>query len=76
MKLKTLKDLAYIDIINSVPLSVKVINIDRVKKEAIKWYKKAKEDCGEDWDLDNELEGEMWFIEHFFNLTEEDLKNG
>jgi hypothetical protein len=73
MKLKTLKDLTYIDIIDKGPVSVLVINVDRVKQEAIKWANKINLET-----LNQEVAyrngKRVQWIKDFFNLTEDDLK--
>jgi len=80
MKLKTLKDLerytheptrSYQNRKNTGNV-VKVVRIDKLKAEAVKWvkyYDKRREDSG---NLRGEWE-KNW-IKYFFNLTEEDVK--
>ncbi len=60
MKLKTLKDLEFYDR-HGVDDSKYISSI--LKDEAVKWVKADRPN------------GDItWFIKHFFNLTEEDLK--
>lgn len=65
-ELKTLKDLeSYADDTN-YPSMIDLVSKSDLKAEAIKWFKRhdVKEDAN------NQL---LWFIQHFFNIKEEDL---
>ena len=85
--LKTLKDISkiYIEIGET-----EIVKTDDLRQEAIKWVKHIKEDIKQldeieskpqsplgrmaTKGLDEVLEGQIKWIEDFFNLTEEDLK--
>lgn len=75
MKLKTLKDLQK----EADELSFGGYTIDTLRGEAIKWIKEMKNS-----DIYSETEQGIFesnfnvqeWIKHFFNITEEDIKNG
>ena len=70
--LKTLDDITHQRrIYLNGPIISEVIDI---KKEAIKWYKNNKKYNEKFCDMGSR--GAMIFIKLFFNITEEDLKNG
>ena len=65
-KLKTLKDLKSRDVMvyNSPDESdYDIVEVDELKQEAVKWYHRS---CGD----------KHKFIVDFFNLTEEEIKQG
>jgi len=62
-ELKTLKDLY------ENTTDKEIVMVKDLKAEAIKWLKRLK-----DKKFYNNKENLWWFIEHFFNLTEEDLQ--
>ena len=68
-ELKTLKDLDFYLIEKENGKKTDAITKTDLKAEAIKWLKRLK-----DKKFYNNKENLWWFIEHFFNLTEEDLK--
>jgi len=63
-KLKTLKDLEHIEDLKHQ--DSKLVYSWKLRQEAIKWHKQLGNNS-----RDNSVK---WFLEHFFNLTEEDLK--
>jgi len=79
-KLKTLKDLANVRYCGKSPLSeaeitFNCVDAEELKAEAIKWYHNVEYDK---WKRNLTIWQKsyiMEFIETFFNLTEEDLKN-
>ena len=74
MKFKTLKDLYEYNL--ELAKSIKVINKEELKQEAIKWIKlceKEKERAFNSTD-ENCIIAQINWIKHFFNITEEDLK--
>lgn len=69
MTLKTLKDLDSNQIGFYRNIDEVQVFRDRIRAEAIKWVKRLK-----DKKFYDNKENLYWFIEHFFNITEEDLK--
>ena len=53
-----------------------VINIEEVRREAVKWVKSLMKDKDTDKELHWMNLGVISFIKHFFNLKEKDLKGG
>jgi len=73
-ELKTLKEIQICDyVIGGVPIQFHMRNV--LKAEAIKWVKEIKE--GNILTLDHPKGDKaiISWIKHFFNLTEEELKN-
>jgi hypothetical protein len=77
-KLKTLKDMAQFKEVIVNPIGAKeiqrLVNIIELRQEAIKWIKSPLTNCGsnnEMFDYGTEIKE---FIKHFFNITEEELK--
>ncbi len=67
-ELKTLKGLEEKGLLNGYTHGeFSLVHVPKLKAEAIKWVKEAKEKFGNHEDV-------VYFIKHFFNLTEEDLK--
>jgi len=73
--LKTLKDFEFIygACGESGSTTTGMTGIDEVKQEAIKWIKALNNCSGFDGSYDN-IAIKKW-IKHFFNITEEDLKD-
>ena len=76
MKIKTLKDLKFVNNPNPICKTIK----SELKEEAIKWVKKMKSDIPEGEnpqhikDIINGLNGAINVFSKFFNITEEELE--
>jgi len=76
IELKTLKDIetGYVDtgwIYGEATEGYTAVDRDELRQEAIKWIKNLKQDFP---DYPNSGCEPIRWIEHFFNITEEDLK--
>ncbi len=72
-ELKTLKDIEKPDEMEAL------IEIENLKAEAVKWVKEIIKDQADKGNfrsnhMNPRKQGQISFIKHFFNLTEEDLK--
>ncbi len=67
IELKTLKDMP-----NMMKTTSDLIHRNELKREAIKWVKLCQRDLKRTSNKDREevmfLNGEIWWIKHFFNL--------
>ena len=89
MKLKTLKDIAHTEMVDGTRCEAFIPDIQELKQEAIKWIK-AIQNQEEDYGLKgepppsniilfNSIEinakpGMIYWIKHFFNINDDDLK--
>jgi len=73
MKLKTLKDLVEGDIEFEGKL-LRVVKEKDLRQEAIKWIKYLKKLDKKTAQHPIEIDAQIGWIMHFFNITEEDLK--
>jgi len=75
MKLKTLKDLEYtyeIKICKHEEVFIPIVKVEKLKQEAIKWYKDIEASQPYE-ELSGPEAAQMW-IRVFFGLDKEDLK--
>ena len=72
-ELKTLKDFGE----DECGFGREHIDRNKLKAESVKWVKEKQIQLGMNIKelYKNELNGQIRFIKHFFNLTSEDLKN-
>jgi len=73
-KLKTLKDIEafIVDADTKEPVAVK---IEELKKETIKWVKFYEGEVTKGKISIERYETALWFINNFFDITEEDLED-
>ena len=75
MKLKTLKDMGKPVTYTDSTTTWEIIQ-DNLRQEAIKWVKDMQQNPGSHTVYEKTPYETIEWIKHFFNLTEEDLKNG